>query len=61
MSQGEHKPGKAFTGVVGRTYDQFWLAWPNRPGPRASPITPEYKQPFEFTGDLIRDTEAEMR
>ena len=27
----EYKPGTAFTGVVGRTYDQSEPAWPEPP------------------------------
>ena len=31
MSLNEYKPGTAFTGVVGRTFDQSEPAWPEPP------------------------------
>jgi hypothetical protein len=77
MALKEYKPGTAFSGVIGRTFDVSQPAWPQplRPkdgAPKGAPVTPKYKPPFPFTGkiykvtvdvsgELIHDHEAELR
>ena len=73
MALKEYKPGTAFPGVIGRTFDVSQPAWPQPlRAKEGALVTPRYNPPFPFTGrihsvtvdvsgELIKDEEAELR